>query len=247
MLRRKLLECCVCSPGKRRTVSNACSGMLPGLELYLALQVYVTGNEDTIIDVVVKRFDADAEFRMVCKDVVRRLALLYQRSNNIIYAVGLLLREVDSGAGIFKGCLILPLSKGCAVSVLVRYRTQMSFLRASVADIRRLGKSAAFFLLKVFAVLVADRAGRAVTVTDNDAVTDIGTLAAEPFGTEVVRIIEYPFGLDIIHPVKPDFLRYGGWILAKEPGNVLEGSAFIQLDFDVFPVRQGEVFLVTWN
>ena len=123
----------------------------------------------------------------------------------------------------------------------------MPFFCTSVANIRRFDKPAAFFFLEVFAVLVADRAGRTVAVTDDDPVTDIRTFATKPFGTEVVWVIEYLFWLDIIHSMEADFFGYGSRILTKKSGNVFEGSTFVQLGFDVFPVRQGEVFLVAWN
>ena len=79
----------------------------------------------------------------------------------------------------------------------------MLFLIAAIAAIWSFIKSAALFLLEVLACLVAQPTCRALAITDNDPVADISTFAAEPSGTEVVRVIKDPARVYIIHTMEP--------------------------------------------
>jgi len=46
-------------------------------------------------------------------------------------------------------------------------------------------------------------AGSAFRVAEDDLTADSGLMTAEASGTEVVRVVENPFGMYIIHPVEP--------------------------------------------
>ena len=106
------------------------------------------------------------------------------------------------------------LRKNGAISVLVRNRTTMLGLAATIAHIRSLGKAIAFLFLKVLTMLVTQAARGTLSLTDDDLVAYVGPFATEASGTEVMRIVEYTIGMYIVHPVELHFLGYGSGILA---------------------------------
>lgn len=112
----------------------------------------------------------------------------------------------------------------------------MLFLRAPVADVRRAFQAEALLFLEILAGLITDFAGAAGALTDLYLIADIRSFATEAPSAEVMRIVESPAWLDIIHSVKLDLFRDRCWVLAKESRNVFERHAFFKAGFDVLPV-----------
>jgi hypothetical protein len=52
------------------TVGDSRLLSLSGLELWLAFQINVSGQQDTLIDIVVLSLDRHIQFRMIGKDVI---------------------------------------------------------------------------------------------------------------------------------------------------------------------------------
>ncbi len=123
----------------------------------------------------------------------------------------------------------------------------MSGFTAPVANIRGFGEPATFLFFEILTMLVADGTGRAFSFTDDDLVTYICTLTSEPSCTEVMRVIEYTVGMDIIHAVKPYLLGNSSRILTQEPGYVLERYIFSQAGFNILSVIQSKMFIVARN
>ncbi len=58
-----------------------------GFKLHFTFQINVSGSQKSHIKVVVNTADGKIQFRMVCNDLVRRLALSDQRSDDLILFV----------------------------------------------------------------------------------------------------------------------------------------------------------------
>ena len=84
----------------------------------------------------------------------------------------------------------------------MRNITPMKWFITAIAHIRSPVQTGAALLHKRFAHLIALHAGSTVNVAKNDLFTDICTFASKSFGAEVMWVIKYPFGLNIIHPMK---------------------------------------------
>lgn len=79
IFRGKCLKVLIGPADKGFPVADSGLGVFPRLEPRLPFQINVTGQKDALVNVVVEGLDADAEFRMVCDDLVRRLPLRNQR------------------------------------------------------------------------------------------------------------------------------------------------------------------------
>ena len=78
----------------------------------------------------------------------------------------------------------------------------MKWFITAIAHIGSPVQTGAALLHKRFAHLIAFHAGSTVDVAKNNLFTDICTFASKSFGAKVVRIIKYPFWLNVINPVK---------------------------------------------
>lgn len=67
------------------TVGDSSLFSLSGLELWLAFQINVSGQQDTLIDIVVQSLDRHIQFRMIGKDVIGRLSLHDQGLNDAVH------------------------------------------------------------------------------------------------------------------------------------------------------------------
>lgn len=89
--------------------------------------------------------------------------------------------------------------------------------------------------------------GSAFRVAEDDLTADTGFTTAEASGTEVVRVVENPSGMSIIHPVEPDLFGDGSGILTKESGDVFKRTFLRQRILDILSTSESKAFLITWN
>jgi len=184
---------------------------------------------------------------MIGDDVVRRLPLLYKRGDYRIQDGCLMLRQIYADTRSGTHFFINSLSINSAVFIFMRNGTEMLLLRTSSTDIRCFIKSDTLLLFEILATLVADGARRAFPFTDEDLVTDIGTLASKTPCTEVMRVVKYPPRMNIVHAVKPDFFGNSGRIFTEEFSDILKGFTFLKGSLNVLPVRECQMFLITRN
>ena len=185
--------------------------------------------------------------RMVCNDLVRRLSLLDQRTDDPVFLVKFTSGHTDTRTGLFKAFAIFAVSKSGIVSVFVCDGTVGNLFLTAVADIRSPVKPYTAFFFKVSASLVAGRAGCTFDSAQDDLSTGVSLLTVIAVNAEVFSIIESPFVIPIRETVSSDFFRDCGRVLAQEPGNILKGSTRIQLVFDIDTVFKSKMFLVTRN
>ena len=127
----------------------------------------------------------------------------------------------------------------------MRDRTTSAALIAAVTDIRCTGKTAAVFLIKVTAMLVAVGTGSAFDSTQLDLFANIRKIAMKAFRAEVMSIEKEALSCMIIrHPVLEDLLGNGRWILAQITRDVFERDIRIQTVFNVQAVFNSKVFMV---
>ena len=120
------------------------------------------------------------------------------------------------------------------------------FLTA-VADVGSPVETAALLFDERMTHLIAFDAGSAFRVAEDDLTADIGLTTAKASGTEIMRVVEDPFGVHIIHPVEPDLFGDRSGIFTEESGDVLKGTSLLQRILDILSVSEGKVFLITWN
>lgn len=88
-----------------------------GFKLHFTFQINVSGSQKSHIKVVVNAADGKIQFRMVCNDLVRRLALIDQRSDDLILFVEFLSGHSDSGPGILETLPVFPISEPGIVGI----------------------------------------------------------------------------------------------------------------------------------
>ena len=125
--------------------------------------------------------------------------------------------------------------------------TEMDLFVTAVADIRRFFQSVTEFFLKIFASLIAGGTRGTFDATQDDFSAGIGLPAVITVDTEVLCIIKGGLMKPVRETVGIDLFRDRGRVLAKKPGDMLKGSAFIQLIFNINTVMKSKVFLVTWD
>ena len=116
---------------------------------------------------------------------------------------------------------------------------------ASVADIRGFVQASTAFFFEVLAGLIAGGARSAFDTAEDDLAADIGLFAVIPMDTEILSIIKGAFVIPVRQAMGLYFLGNSRGILAQETSDILKGSAFVKLVFDVDTVLEGKVFLVT--
>ena len=164
-----------------------------GFKLHFTFQINVSGSQKSHIKVVVNAADGKIQFRMVCNDLVRRLALIDQRSDDLILFVEFLSGHSDSGPGILETLPVFPISEPGIVTILVCNGTVINGFRASVTDIRSLIETVAPFFNEIGASLVTGGTGSTFNAAKKDLIAGIRFLTTETLGTEVLRIKKSPF------------------------------------------------------
>ena len=156
-----------------------------------------------------------------------------------------MLCHVYAGTGIYQCFTVYPVGIDCIIPVLAGDGASAQYLGTAVTDIRSLIKAVTAFPDKVRTVLITNGAGCTLYTAEDDLVTDICLLTLITVNTEVVSIIECSFTIQKVHPVELDLLGDGCRILAEVLGHLLEGQTFIERVFNVLPVFQSQVLLVT--
>jgi len=204
-----------------------------GFKLHLAFQINVSGSQKSHIKVVVNAADRKIQFRMVCDDLVRRLTLVDQRSDDLIFFVEFLSGHSNAGPGTLETFPIFSISEPGVIGVFVGNRAMIDLFTASIADIRSPVKPAAAFFLEIRASLVTGRTGSTFNAAEKDLIAGIRFLTAETLGTEVLRIKKSPFVKPIGGSSGFHFFRNRSGILAEKTGNIFKGCPLIQFILDI--------------
>ena len=138
---------------------------------------------------------------MIDQDVIRRLSLLDQGRNDLIFLVQFPLRHVDAGSGIPELLTVFAVSKPGIVKIFMRDCAVIDLFGASVADIRSLVQTVAAFLFEVLAGLITGRTGSAFDTAEDNLTASICFLAVIPMDTEVLGIIKSAFVIPVREPV----------------------------------------------
>lgn len=143
--------------------------------------------------------------------------------------------------------LIFTLCKAGIVNIFMGNGTAAAGFLTAVADIGSRVETSALLFDKRRTHLIAFDARSAFRVAEDDFTADIGFTTAEASGTEVVRVVENPFGMYIIHPVEPDLFGDGIGGLTKESGDVFKRTSLLQRILDILSVSESKMFLITWK
>lgn len=241
----QLLEIGIGPTLKNTTVRDLGFVYLPWFEFHFTLQVNVSCGQDPHVEIGVNAAHRQLQFRMVRNDLVRRLSLFNQRTDNPVFLVKFLSGHADTGAGLLQAFPVFAVSKPGIVSVFVCDGTVRNLFVTAIADIRSFIEPAAAFLFKVRTGLVAGRAGSALDTTKKDFPTGIGLFAMIAVYTKVFGIIKGTFVIPVGQPVCFHFLRNRSGILTEEACDILKRSTFGKLILDVNTIIQSQVFLVT--
>lgn len=164
-----------------------------GFKLHLMFQINVSSSQKSHIKVVVNAADGKIQFRMVCNDLVRRLALIDQGSDDLILFVEFLSGHSDAGSGILETFPVFPVSEHGIIGVFVGNCTMIDLFTASIVDVGSPIKSAAAFFLKIRIGLVTGGTGSTFNAAEKDLIVGIRFHTTETLGTEVLRIKKSPF------------------------------------------------------
>ena len=105
---------------------------------------------------------------------------------------------------------------------------------------------AAVFPLEIRTSLVTGRTGSAFHPAQFNLVAGVRFFTMKPMNTEVFCIVKKAImEMWIMNPVCFNFFRDCRRILAQEPGNLLKGTLLIERRFDIEPVIESQMFLVS--
>jgi len=121
----------------------------------------------------------------------------------------------------------------------------VTWLFAAVTDIGSPFDPAAVFRFKIRTDIVADVAGTAQGVTDNQLPAGVLFPAFESADTEVIGIIKTAPVPCINNAVAQDLFRDGGGILAEILCDLTKGKLAVKRLFNKLPVFQGKMFMVS--
>jgi hypothetical protein len=127
---------------------------LSRLELYLPFQIDIPAAEQPHIDVGIKGPDRHIQFRMVCNDLIGRLPLKNQRSNNFILFPQIMFREVNTGSGFAEALIVFTVSDPGVIKISAGNRAVHPRFVASIAYIGSLLQMVTVFTLKIRTGLV---------------------------------------------------------------------------------------------
>lgn len=183
---------------------DLCLMAFPGFEFHLALQIDISGRQDSLIQIGIKGSDGHIQFRMVGDDLIRGLPLCNQRGDDHILLPEFMLCDADAGTGIMETLPVFPVSELGIIAVFMGDGAMVDSFWAAVTDIRSLIQTGTPLSCKVGAGLVAGRAGGAFDAAQDDPATGIGFLTVITVDTEVVGIIESAFMIPVTEAVQPD-------------------------------------------
>ena len=241
----QLLEIGIGSALKNTAVRDLCFVNLSWFEFHFTLQVNVSCGQDTHVEIGVNAAHRKLQLGMVCNDLVRRLPLLDQRTDDPVFLVKFTSGHADARTGLLKAFPIFAVSKSGIVSVFVRDGTVGNLFITAVADIGSFIESAAAFPFKVRTGLVAGRAGSALDTAKKDFPTGICLFAMIAVYTKVSGIIKGTFVIPVGQPVCFHFLRNRSGILTEEACDIFKRSTFGKFILDVDTIIQSQVFLIT--
>lgn len=176
--------------------------------------------------------------------MIRRLSLFNEWRNDSVFLVQFPSGHVDSHPGFPKLFPVFPIGRAGIISIFMGDCAMIDLFCAAIADIRSLFQPAAGLFLKVFAGLIAGRAGSAFNAAENDLAAGICFPAVITMDTEVMSIIKGAFMIPVREAVSPDLFGYRSRIFAEKTGNIFKGSAFVQFRFDIDTVIKGQMLLV---
>lgn len=244
---RKSLKVGISPADNSFSANSFFSAAFAWFKLYFAFQIDVADQQNALIDVVVKSFHTDFQFRVVGYDDIWRLALSDQGSHNCVHLQSLMTGEIDSLSGRRAKFLIFMLCKAGIVNIFMGNGTAAEGFPTTVADAGSPVETSALLFDKRRTHLTTFDAGSAFRVTEDDLTANIGFTTAEASGTEVVRVVENPSGMYIIHPVEPDLFGDGIGGLTKESGDVFKRTSLLQRILDILSVSESKMFLITWK
>ena len=151
----QLAEIVISSANKDGTLFDLCLMALSRLELYLPFQIDIPAAEHPHIDVGIEGPDRHIQFRMVCNDLIGRLPLKDQRSNDLVLLPQIMFGKVNAGSGFAKALIVFAVSDPGVVKIPAGNGAAYSCLIAAIAHIRSLLQMVTVFTLKVRAGLIA--------------------------------------------------------------------------------------------
>lgn len=234
----QLLEIGVGPVLENTAVRDLCFVNLSWFEFHFTLQINVSCGQDPHVEISVNATHRQLQFRMVRNDLVRRLSLLDQRTDDPVFLVKFLSGHADTGAGLLKAFPIFAVSKPGIVSVFVSNGAMGNLFITAIADIRSFIEPAATFLFKVRAGLVAGRAGSTLDTAKKDFPTGIGLFTMVAVDTKVFGIIKGTFVIPVGQAVHFHLFGNGSGILTEEACDVLKRSTFGKLILDVNTIIQ---------
>ena len=107
----QLLEIGVGPVLENTAVRDLCFVNLSWFEFHFTLQINVSCGQDPHVEIGVNATHRQLQFRMVRNDLVRRLSLLDQRTDDPVFLVKILSGHADTGAGLLKAFPIFAVSK----------------------------------------------------------------------------------------------------------------------------------------
>lgn len=221
-LGRKVTEIGVKPPGEDRTISDLGVMDLPDLELHLSLEIDVPCAEKAHIDIVIKRAHGHIQLGMINEDLIRRLALKDEGSDDGVLFMKIMFGHVDTCSGFFQRFPVFAIRKDRVIAVLLCDRAFTDTLVTAITDERGFVESAAALFDKVFAGLVAGRTGMTFHTAEDDLAAGIGLMAVIALHTEVLFIDERTFMVPVGVAMQFDLLGDGSRILAEEAGDILQ-------------------------
>lgn len=187
------------------SVSYLVIAAFSGTEAHLAFQVNVTGSKEAHVQIGIQGPDRHIQFGMIDQDMIRRLSLLDQRGNDLIFLVQFPYGHVDAGSGIPEILTVFTVSKTGIVNILMCDGAVVDLFATAVADIRGLIQAVAVLLFKVLTGLITGGTGSAFDTTEDDLAAGICFLAMIPMNTEVLGVIKSTFVIPVGETVSLDF------------------------------------------
>ena len=234
----QLLEIGIGPPLKNTPVRDLCFVHLAWFELHFTFQVNVSCGQDPHVEIGVNAAHRQFQFRMVCNDLVRRLPLLNQRTDDPVFLVKFTSGHTDARTGLFKAFPIFAVSKSGIVSVFERDGTVGNLFITTVADIRSFIKPVTAFLFKVGAGLIAGRTGSTPDTAKKDFSTGICLFAMVTVYTKVFGIIKGTFVIPVGQPMCFHLFGDCSGMLTEEACDILKGSTFGKFILDVDTIIQ---------
>lgn len=134
---------------------------------------------------------------MVRNNLMRRLSLLNQRTDDSVFLLKLTFGHADTRAGFSKAFPVFAVSKSGIVSAFVCNGTVGNLFVTAITDIGNFIESVTAFPFKVGTSLVAGRAGSKLDIAKNDFSTGIRFFAMVTVNAKVFGIIKGTFVIPV--------------------------------------------------